>query len=74
MLLTYKNIFFSKKKAYDGSETLKMIGNDCKILENNIDSFLDVFVKKRNDSWKSEKSQKIRQVLQLYKSFADLAR
>ena len=65
---------FSKKKAYDGSETLKMVGNDCKILESNIDSFLDTFVTEKNDCWESEKSQKIRQILKLYKAFADLAR
>ena len=51
-----------------------MIGNDCKILEENIDTFLDVFVTAKNDKWESEKSGKIRHVLQLYKAFADLAR
>lgn len=64
---------FSKKKHYDGSETLKMIGNDCKILENNIDTFLDVFVKERGDDWNSSKSLKLRQVLKLYQLFKDLA-
>ena len=64
----------SKKKHYDGSESLKMIGNDCKLLEENIDVFLDVFVTDRGDSWESEKSQKIRHnILQLYKAFKDLA-
>ena len=65
--------YCSKKKHYDGSETLKMIGNDCKLTECNIDTFLDEFVKERNDLWNSEKSLKLRQVLSLYKSFGDLA-
>ena len=51
-----------------------MIGNDCKILENNIDSFLDVFVKDRGDNWSSERSLKLRQILELYIKFKDLAR
>ena len=51
-----------------------MIGNDCKLLESNIDSFLDIFVTDANDRWDSEKSAKMRQVLKLYKTFADLAR
>ena len=63
----------SKKKYYDGSESLKMIGNDCKLLEDNIDVFLNVFVDDRQDTWESEKSQKLRHVLQLYKAFRDLA-
>lgn len=48
-----------------------MIGNDCKRLEDNIDSFLDVFV---IDGWQSQKNSKLRQVLNLYNSFKDLAR
>ena len=54
-------------------KTLKMIGNDCKILESNIDTFLIVFVEEKGDTWHSEKSQKLGQILNLYKSFADLA-
>uniref|UniRef100_A0A7M6DRA3 Uncharacterized protein n=1 Tax=Clytia hemisphaerica TaxID=252671 RepID=A0A7M6DRA3_9CNID len=38
----------SKKKHYDGSEPLKMIGNDCKLLEDNMDVFLTEFVNERN--------------------------
>ena len=49
-----------------------MIGNDCKILENNIDTFLDVFVKDRNESWESEKTLKLKKILKLYKEFKDL--
>ena len=36
---------FSKKKAYDGSETLKMIGNDCLLIEKNFDTMLGSFLK-----------------------------
>ena len=50
-----------------------MIGNDCKILEDNIDTFIYVFVRK-NEEWQSESCLKLRQVYGLYKAFADLAR
>ena len=69
----YLILFYSKKKHYDGSETLKMIGNDCKILESNIDTFLNEFVGEVGDQWNSEKSLKLRQVLNLYKLFSDLS-
>jgi len=65
----------SKKKCYDGSSTLKMIGNDCKMIESNIDVFLDTFISKdKGETWESPSSAKLRQLLQLYKLFADLAR
>ena len=38
--------FKSKKTYYDGSESLTMIGNDCKLFEKNIDKFLTTFLKK----------------------------
>ncbi|XP_066914971.1 uncharacterized protein [Clytia hemisphaerica] len=64
----------SKKKSYDGSDTLKMIGNDCKLMEQNIDSFLDVFVQDREQSWQSQKASSLRHVLKLYQLFTDIAR
>jgi len=65
----------SKKKCYDGSSTLKMIGNDCKLIELNIDVFLDNFISKdKGETWESSSASKLRQLLQLYKLFADLAR
>lgn len=64
--------FKSKKKTYDGSETLKMIGNDCKIMEDNIDTFLYQFLKPV-EAWESESCLKLRQVLDFYKVFKDLA-
>ena len=51
-----------------------MIGNDCKLLESNIDTFLNTFVEAKGDEWKSEKTLKIRQLLKLYNMFTDLAR
>ncbi|XP_066932109.1 uncharacterized protein [Clytia hemisphaerica] len=66
--------FKSKKKYYDGSETLRMIGNDCKLFEDNIDTFLNVFIAERNQSWNDESSERLRHVLKLYKRFKDLAR
>ncbi|XP_065653654.1 uncharacterized protein LOC136080653 isoform X1 [Hydra vulgaris] len=62
-----------KKKHYDGTENLRMIGNDCKILEANIDTFLTVFVENKGVSWQSQKSLKLRHILQLYNAWADLA-
>ncbi|XP_066917770.1 uncharacterized protein [Clytia hemisphaerica] len=68
-----ESYFKSKKKHYDGSEKLKMIGNDCKLLESNIDTFLNEFVEDKGDDWNSPRSRKLLQVLRLYKRFADLA-
>ena len=66
---------YSKKKHYDGSDTLKMIGNDCKLIEENIDVFLDSFIQKeKGESWESPSAIKLKQILNLYKLFADLAR
>jgi len=68
-------LFFSKKKYYDGSSNLKMIGNDCKLLELNIDVFLDSFLNKdKGETWQSPTATKLRQVLSLYQLFSDLAR
>lgn len=47
-----------------------MIGNDAKILEDNIDVFLNEFLK-AGETWTSAK--KLRQILNLYKLFKDLA-
>ena len=35
--------YFSKNKYYDGSSTLKMIGQDCLQFESNIEKFVHVF-------------------------------
>lgn len=52
-----------------------MIGNDCKILEENIDFFLDIFLARdKGETWKNASSIKLRLLLMLYKSFVDLAR
>lgn len=52
-----------------------MIGNDCKLLEDNIDVFLDTFLKKDcGESWESPSSNKLKQLLCLYKDFSNLAR
>ena len=64
---------FSKKKAYDGSETLKMIGNDCLLIEKNFDTMLGSFLKK-SETVKSVSFLKIKQLIKLYEMWADLAR
>nr|XP_047142024.1 uncharacterized protein LOC124816524 isoform X2 [Hydra vulgaris] len=64
--------FKSKKKNYDGSETLKIIGNDCKLLELNIDTFLNSFLAD-GENWLDQSTLKLRQILDLYKRFASLA-
>ncbi|XP_065659138.1 uncharacterized protein LOC136083609 [Hydra vulgaris] len=64
--------FKSKKKNYDGSETLKIIGNDCKLLESNIDTFLNSFLAD-GENWHDQSALKLRQILDLYKRFASLA-
>jgi len=49
-----------------------MIGNDTKLLEDNIDTFLSEFIVD-GDSWESAKNLKLRQVLSLYRLFKDLS-
>eukprot|EP00111_Clytia_hemisphaerica_P014888 TCONS_00043847-protein len=68
----YECYLKSKNKEYDGSSTLKMIGGDCKILEDNIDKFLETFMTK-NESRQSKSFVKMRQVSSLYHQFKDLA-
>ena len=52
-----------------------MIGNDCKLLESNIDVFLDTFIRKDSgETWSSPSAMKLKQILNLYKMFADHAR
>ncbi|XP_066930041.1 uncharacterized protein [Clytia hemisphaerica] len=63
--------FNSKKKFYDGSKSLKMIGNDCRLLEENIDAFLN---RQSGETLESPSARKLRQVLTLYKDFGELAR
>jgi hypothetical protein len=36
---------FSKRKYYDGSSTLKMVGHDCKMLKENCKKFVSHFLK-----------------------------
>ncbi|XP_047139031.1 uncharacterized protein LOC124814958 [Hydra vulgaris] len=64
--------FKSKKKNYDGSETLKIIGNDCMLLESNIDTFLHSFLAD-GENWQDQSALKLRQILDLYRRFASLA-
>ena len=45
-----------------------MTGNDCKILEDNIDTFLFTFLK-TGEKFESESCLNLRQVLVLYKVF-----
>ena len=71
----YESYFKSKGKQYDGSATLKMIGNDCKLIELNIKKFLSVFIKSKNgENWNSKSFLKMRQVYTLYELFADLTK
>lgn len=49
-----------------------MIGNDCKLLEDNIDTFLNALLKP-GETWKSQSAVKLYQTLHLYKKFKDLA-
>jgi len=72
LYVTYYFPYIRKKKNYDGSASLKMIGNDCKTIEDNIDTFLSTFIEDKNSTWEAEQSLKLRQILSLYKSFKDL--
>ena len=70
----YESYLKCKGKQYDGSSTLKMIGNDCKLIEQNIQKFLVVFLKLDvNETWESKSFEKMRQINTLYQMFKDLA-
>ena len=52
-----------------------MIGKDCKLLEENVDTFLDTFLNKElNETWNIPSAKKLKQLLVRDKDFADLAR
>lgn len=52
-----------------------MIGPDCKLLEENIDTFLFTFVNTdAGEKWENDSCLKLRQILDLYMKFKDLAR
>ena len=74
VLVVRFNIFFicSKKKYYDGSSTLKMIGQDCKQFEMNIEKFVHFFLKE-NEGVNDKSFAKMRQTMTLYRLFRDLA-
>ena len=65
-------LFLSKQKYYDGSSTLKMIGQDCKQFECNIEKFIQTFLKEGED-YHSESFAKMRQIVKLYRLFRDLS-
>lgn len=46
----------SKNKFYDGSATLKMTGNDCKLLEDNCKKLVEYFLKviQKHVLWETE--------------------
>ena len=68
-----KNSFFysSKNKYYDESSTLKIISQDCKQFECNIEKFVHVFLKK-GESAGDRSFEKMRQIITLYFMFRDL--
>ena len=63
----------SKGKCYDGSDKLKMIGNDCQIIEKNADAMIACLLKPGEDI-QAPTADKLRRVLQLYEKWADLAK
>ena len=64
--------FSSKKKYYDGSSTLKMIGRDCKQFESNIEKFVMIFLKE-GENLEHKSFHEMRTVVTLYRMFRDLA-
>lgn len=72
LALQYESYFVSKDKHYDGSKTLKMIGQDCKELEASIEKFVLNFLKP-GESIDSKSAESLRHVITLYKLFADIA-
>ena len=72
LALQYKSYHSSKNKLYDGSPTLKMIGEDCKQMEKNIEKFVSVFLSEGQDI-KEKSCESLRKIVTLYKLFSDIA-
>ena len=72
LALQYDSYFASKDKHYDGSKTLKMIGQDCKNMEALIDKFVINFLKNGEDI-NSKSAESLRHIITLYRLFADIA-
>ena len=70
--LKYSSFLESKKKHFDGNQKLKMIGDDCKKMEVQIDKFLSVFILE-GDTIESKSCEYLKHVLRLYKMFQDIA-
>ena len=70
--LQYRSFLESKKKHFDGNQKLKMIGDDCKKMEVQIDKFLSVFILE-GDTIESKSCEYLKHVLRLYKMFQDIA-
>ena len=72
LALQYDSYFASKDKHYDGSKTLKMIGQDCKELEMSIEKFVINFLRHGEDI-NAKSAESLRHIITLYKLFADIA-
>ena len=70
--LQFDAYFKSKNKYYDGSPTFKMIGSDCKQIEKNIDKFIMQFLDP-GKSINEKNNEVLRNVVQLYRAYNDLA-
>jgi hypothetical protein len=64
---------FSKKKYYDGTTKLKLIGQDCKQFEINIEKFVSCFLKD-GESVADRSFEKIRNFCTLYRMSKDTAK
>ena len=64
---------FSKKKVYDGSDTLKIVGNDCITLEESAAAMLECLVDP-GESINDKKYKDLHNLIKLYKLFKDIAR
>ena len=67
-----KCYYNAKSKYYDGSDTLKMIGEDCKQMERNIEKFISVFLRKE-ETINCSSAATLRRIITLYHMFADIA-
>ena len=69
----HETYFQSKQKYYDGSSTLKMIGQDCKEMEAQIDKILSKFLRE-NETIHDMSAESLRHISTIYKLFTDLAK
>ena len=72
LALQHESYLKSKNKYYDGSPTLKMVGRDCQIIEQNVDKLFQSFLLPE-ECIADRSFEGLRHAINLYRLFYDLA-